>query len=101
MNRVEEGIANFRSFQIQALDFFSRQDERAKNDEKQRNRRDQEIKDHLEAANSKVNIRLAIAALIVGVLTLLVGWLTYRDAKRTADIPASTTFIHADVPHLP
>lgn len=82
MNRVEEGVANFREFQGDARDFFSRADERAMNDEKHRNKRDQEIKDELAAANRKHDRRMNVINIVLVLLGLLLGYLTYRDSQR-------------------
>jgi hypothetical protein len=82
MNRVEQGVSNFREFQADARDFFSRADERAKNEAVHRNRRDEEIKSTLAASDRKMNRRLGFAGLVVAILALLVGWLTYRDSQR-------------------
>jgi hypothetical protein len=63
MNRVEEGVSNFRSFQVDARDFFGRADERAKTEMEFHNKRDQEIKDALAAANENMNREIANAGL--------------------------------------
>ena len=34
MDKVEEGVSNFRAFQVEARDFFTRSDERAKAEQK-------------------------------------------------------------------
>lgn len=82
MNRVEQGVSNFREFQADARDFFSRADERAKNEAAHRNQRDEEIKSTLTASTRRMNRRLGFAGLVVAILALLVGWLTYRDSQR-------------------
>ena len=79
MNVVEEGVANFRSFQADARDFFSRADERAQVEAEFHNKRDQEIKDALLEANSKLNARIGIASLIVGVLLVILAILALPE----------------------
>ena len=76
MNRVEEGVSNFREFQVDARDFFSRADERAKDEEKHRNKRDQEIKDTLAERDARLNRRLVIIGLLISALAL---WPVLKD----------------------
>lgn len=87
MNRVEEGVANFKSFQIDARDFFARADERARTEEAFHNRRDQEIKDafnlrHQEnvaklseigAGLNKKTLIWNIAGVVVGITAIVVA----------------------------
>jgi hypothetical protein len=76
MGRVEEGVSNFREFQSEARDFFSRADERAQNETAFHNLRDQEIKDALEARDKVLNRRLVIIGLILSILAL---WPIIKD----------------------
>ena len=64
------------------LEFITRADERALNEEKQRNKRDQEIKDTLSAHNGRVSRRLGLGMLAIALMGLLLGWLTFRDSQR-------------------
>lgn len=89
MDRVEEGISNFRAFQTDARDFFSRADERAIAEKEHRDRRDEEIKKALHSrehsADHKLNAIMAVVAILGALtmsLTLLLGYLTYRDTVR-------------------
>ena len=89
MDRVEEGISNFRAFQADACDFFSRADERAIAEKEHRDRRDEEIKEALHSrehsADHKLNAIMAVVAILGALtmsLTLLIGYLTYRDTVR-------------------
>ena len=89
MERVEEGIANFRVFQGDARDFFSRADERAISDKEHRDKRDEEIKNALHSrehsADHKLNVIMAVVAILGALtmsLTLLLGYLTFRDTVR-------------------
>lgn len=66
-------------FLTEARDFFSRADERAKNEEKYRTKRDQEIKDTLAETNISLTRRLMIAALII---SLFMAWLGFREYQR-------------------
>ncbi len=66
----------------EAREFFIRADERAKNEEKQRNLRDQEIKDRLEAHEHKLDQRLGIGAIIIAILTLVLGVLTFIEGNK-------------------
>lgn len=89
MDRVEEGISNFRAFQTDARDFFSRADERAIAEKEHGDRRDEEIKEALHSrehsADHKLNAIMAVVAILGALtmsLTLLLGYLTYRDTVR-------------------
>jgi hypothetical protein len=75
MNRVEEGVANFRDFQQDARDFFTEHRTNEARREEFQNKRDQEIKDHL--ARRDFWFMLAVA-----LMGLVLGWLTYRDSER-------------------
>ena len=44
--------------------------------------REKKLKDALEKADRKLNTRIAFAGVVIAVLALLVGWLTYRDSQR-------------------
>ena len=75
MNRVEEGVANFRQFQTDARDFFSRADERAENEKDFHNLRDKE--------NAKrEGRRWKLAGFVLAFLTLVIAVLTYLEANR-------------------
>ncbi len=105
MNVVEEGVSNFRNFQGDARDFFSRADERARVEMEFHNKRDQEIKDALLAANSKLNTRIGIASLIVGVLLVILAILALPELSRVLHgdlsiVPPSVAYNLAK-PHVP
>lgn len=82
MERVEAGVANFREFQVDARDFFSRADERAISEEMQRNRRDQKIKETLIEHNAKMNNRLLMAGIVIAFLTLAVAYMGYLESVK-------------------
>jgi len=65
MDRVEEGVANFRQFQFDARDFFAEYRENRRNNIEFQDKRDKEIKDRLDAANTKLNQNIATAGLHV------------------------------------
>jgi hypothetical protein len=109
MDRVEEGVANFRAFQVDARDFFTRSDERALVEQRFRDKRDEEIKEAAKGAAAEVKLVLderhfkadrsdrlwkrgmAIAMLIVVTCGV---WIAYREYERkiaTLTIPAPIT----------
>lgn len=73
MDRVEEGVSNFRQFQTKGLDFFSRSDERAITEQQFHNKRDQEIKDALLAHNSRQTFMLGLLMFIVAALGVVLA----------------------------
>ena len=95
MDKVEEGVANFRTFQVDARDFFSRADERAKNEKAFHELRDKEIKTALEKANQVITEKLgrrslawvvagvlvAIASLCIAAAGLAVTWYVMQHAQ--------------------
>jgi hypothetical protein len=76
MDRVEEGVSNFRLFQAKAAEFYVLADERAENEMEFHNTRDQEIKDALRARERSLNHRLAVIGII---LTLMGLWPIFKD----------------------
>jgi type VI protein secretion system component VasK len=96
MERVEEGVANFRAFQVEARSFFTRADTRAEAEKARYVRRDQEAAAH----EAKLNRRLGLGTLIVLVLTLVLGVLVYfegrRQAREALTVPADTTQLTPD-----
>lgn len=64
MDKLEEGISNFRNFQVEARAFFTENKTRAKAEMEFHNKRDEEIKKALEIASQHLNQwMLAIATL--------------------------------------
>ena len=82
MNVVEEGVSNFRNFQVDARDFFSRADERARTEMEFHNKRDREIKDALAVANRRLNTHIAIASLIIGTMLLILSIIALPELNR-------------------
>ena len=82
MNRVEEGVSNFRDFQADARDFFTEHRTNELRREEFQNKRDQEIKDTLTQRHQKTDTKINILMVIIAALTLLLGWLTLRDTER-------------------
>jgi hypothetical protein len=71
MNRVEEGVSNFREFQSDARAFFTRHETREEERNIHQSKRDQEIKDALEAKNKRMGIVLGVIAVIPVVIKVL------------------------------
>lgn len=91
MDRVEEGISNFRSFQVEAREFFTRADERAKAEMAFHNTRDREIKDTLALSNQRTNFLMLIIAalsLIAAVAGVFIG---VREYQRKISLAAPTS----------
>ena len=65
---LEDFVTGFRATEIQR--------------EKDRIARDAEIAKKLDESAGRLNAKIAIAGVIVAILALLVGWLTYRDSQR-------------------
>lgn len=93
MDRVEEGVANFKAFQRDAREFFTEAQTRALLEKEFRNTRDQEIKDalgatirHAEEADRKSALRQGWLMAGIGILTLLVAILlglhSVEDGKK-------------------
>ena len=82
MDRVEEGVANFRQFQVDARDFFTEHRTNELRREEFQNKRDQEIKDTLIQRHQKTDTKMNILMVIIAALTLLLGWLALRDTEQ-------------------
>jgi hypothetical protein len=82
MDRVEEGVANFREFQNDARKFFTRADTRDEERKIHQDTRDKELKAAVDLHTAKQNKWFALLGLIVATMALLIGWLTYRDSQR-------------------
>ncbi len=80
MNRVEEGVANFRTFQQDARDFFTEHRTEAREQERRRKERDEEIKAALQAAERKQDRKLAIIGIALACLTLFCGAIAALEA---------------------
>ena len=110
MDRVEEGVSNFRQFQVDARSFFDRADERARTEEAFHNRRDQEIKDafnlrhqenvdklsEISAGISKKTLIWNIAGVFVGIAALIISVLGIMFAvKMTHTSDLQQLFLHS------
>ena len=110
MDRVEEGVSNFRQFQVDARSFFDRADERARTEEAFHNRRDQEIKDafnlrhqenvdklsEISAGISKKTLIWNIAGVFVGIAALIISVLGIMFAvKMTHTSDLHQLFLHS------
>ena len=71
MNRVEEGIANFRDFQADARAFFTRSDTRDEERKDHQNQRDKEIKDTLTASNRRFTKYVVLIGLVPAIIEVL------------------------------
>ena len=60
MDRVEEGVANFRDFQKDAREFFTRADERAKAEKTFHDLRDKENKERMDERHRQNQEKLAV-----------------------------------------
>jgi hypothetical protein len=71
MDLVERGVANFRDFQEDARDFFSRQDEREK------------IKDQLDKRRSRIHFALlgGLISLVVGLIIAAFTWAASFESR--------------------
>ena len=74
-------------------DFVTKHNATEEQREKDRIERDKTIADKLDESDKRLNARLAFAGLVVAILALLVGWLTYRDSQRKVgqNPPMATT----------
>lgn len=73
MNRVEEGVANFRGFQQEARDFFMESRTRAATEKLFHETRDREIKEALQASNDKLNRNISRRSLLWQVVGVFVA----------------------------
>ena len=99
LKRVEDGVSNFRAFQVDARDFFAEHRATEVEREKQLNKRDQEIKDSLENYHALQQNRQWWIMFGMGVLSFFVavafGLLTVPPA-----IQAIKELFKSDI-HLP
>ena len=93
MDRVEEGVANFRAFQEDAREFFTLHNER------ERAAEDIESKRHSEN-QTKINLILAITAIVGCFLTAAGIYVTYQVSKHSELIPANIFHSQSNVPVL-
>ena len=104
MDRVEEGIANFRAFQVDARDFFSRADERATAEMTFHNQRDQEIKDALAVAAHRTDrwmLFIAILSLIAVSVGVYVGVREYQHKLSSVRSPTVVQSVQPQDAGLP
>lgn len=77
-----EGVANFRSFQNDAREFFHRADERAKTEKEFHNTRDAEIKEAMEARHRDNAFRFNVIGIVLTAVLALLAFLTWRDTQQ-------------------
>ena len=73
MNRVEEGVANFRDFQQEARNYFTEARTRAATEKLFHEKRDKEIKEALQTSNDKLNQNISKRSLLWQVVGVLVA----------------------------
>lgn len=83
-----QGVANFRTFQADARDFFSRFDER----EKQRDKDEKEKAAALEERNKTITRRLNWVYFGLGIIMLLISFYTFAAplVRRALSLPVAT-----------
>jgi hypothetical protein len=114
MDKVEEGVSNFRAFQVEARDFFTRSDERAKAEQKFHDKRDAEIKEAANAAAAAVKLVLderhkkadrsdrwwkramAIATLIIMTCGVYIAYREYE--RKIAGLTSPAPIAHSTIP---
>jgi hypothetical protein len=79
MDRVEEGVSNFRAFQLEGRAFFDRADERAKMLLDFQDKQDKKDAQR----DARINILIAFVALLIGILTWLGVHLTISGRLAT------------------
>ncbi len=82
MDRVEEGVSNFRAFQRDARDFFTEHRSIAAEQEKQRAARDEAIKEALAEVQQRQDRKLTFIGIAIAFLTLFCGALAAIAAWR-------------------
>ena len=93
LDRVEEGVSNFRDFQQEARDFFTRADERAIH-RVQQEEEEKEERDRLDQRRSRLHFTLlgGLISLIVGLTLWLVQWTTNFEKRHK--VSEDTTEFH-------
>ena len=102
MSRVEEGVSNFRAFQVDAREFFTEQRTRAKSDAEYRTLRDEELKAEVKAGHVMFNHKLSVGMLIVSIiavcLSALAIFIGYRASHGAYTVnenrPAVSSIFH-------
>lgn len=82
MDRVEQGVSNFRDFQQDARDFFAEHRATEVEREKQLNKRDQEIKDDLARYHEVQGKRQFWLMWVISVLGVMIALLAYLEGHR-------------------
>ena len=93
MDRVEAGVANFIEFQKDAREFFTLHAER------ERSAEDIESKRHSEN-QTKINLILAITAIVGCLLTAAGVYVTYQVSKHSEVIPIKILHSQSNEPVL-
>lgn len=82
MDSVEEGVSNFRDFQSDARDFFTRSDERAKHRVEQE-AEEKEDRDKIDKRRSRIHFWWLgiLSGIIVAGFTVLLAWAVNFESK--------------------
>ena len=93
MDRVEEGVANFREFQVDAREFFTRSDERARHRIRQE-QEEKEEREKIDQRRSRIHfwwLGLLSAIIVVGFSALLAWAINFESKhKISQDHPAQS-----------
>jgi hypothetical protein len=90
MDRVEEGVANFRDFQLTARDFFTRSTTLEKEREEQQQNRHRENQEKIQQVSNQIGrktlwwtaagVSLTLAGIVIAILGI---WVMIRLSKST------------------
>lgn len=81
------GVANFRQFQTDARAFFTRHDAREEAAEETEAKRHQQNQDKIDASNAKMNIVLAMAAIVTLIVMGVGVYVSVQVSKHSEIIP--------------
>lgn len=100
MNTVEEGVSNFRDFQKDARDFFTRSDERAKHrTEQEAEEKEQADKKDQRRATLHFSLLGGLISLIVGLILWLVQWTSNFEKRH--HVSEDKTVSQTQSAHIP
>jgi hypothetical protein len=77
VDKLEEGVSNFRAFQVEAREFFTESKTRAKAEMEFHNLRDQQIKDALGSANLSIRrwmMGIAALACLASIVDIIIHY---------------------------
>ena len=85
---VKKGVSNFRDFQVEGREFFTRSDQNAKD----------EAKFALQVAQKQSN-RMNLFGIAIAALTLVLGIHTYIESRATSPVNTPNTAITVPLAH--